>query len=130
MTKTLTAPPHLRGKMPQYGHDDRRRERLAWVRSVPPGVTLEKIGEALGVTTTTAGKLSRLSGRTEHLREYRPRWSRGIKPGRMTSAVGVLDNAAWDALEERCLRTGTPVAEALVAHWAETYNAGGNYHGR
>ena len=60
---TLTAPPHLRGRMTRYTPQEIRDERIAWALArAAEGWTTPKIAAALGIRSEVIRKKMRAHG--------------------------------------------------------------------
>lgn len=124
-TRVLVAPAHIRGPIRAEGSEALKRERAAWIASLPASATQADVAAALGITKTPAGSL---------LRRHRPAVAkipnrsrvrtRGLRAGRVEeSMMSYLTWEQQDALEAHCARTGQAITDALVELWA-TVHAG------
>ena len=122
-TRVLVAPPHIRGKISNFADPQRKADRIAWLHSLPEGVTTLQIAEALGIRKTSTLKLLKNAGVTRTAKAARRCfYDRGIVVGNLTESV--ITGMTWeqqDKLEARCAKTGETMSEALVAFWAEAH---------
>lgn len=113
---TLVAPKHLRGRMSRYTPEAIRRERLEWAAEAYKTHKLKDIAEALGVGSATLGtSLNKIGA-------YRPcdplsdsaLERAGIRLGRVSDAISLLDRGAYAAVVDLAARKGLTVAEAMA----------------
>lgn len=126
-THVLTAPAHIRGKISNFSDPQRKADRIAWLNSLPEGVTTLQIAEALGIRKSSTLKLLKDAGVTRTAKAARCCfYYRGIAAGNI--AESIINGMTWeqqDALEAHCARTGQTMAQALVNFWANAHAARG-----
>lgn len=124
-TRVLVAPPHIRGKISNFADPQRKADRIAWLHSLPEGVTTLQIAEALGIRKTSTLKLLKNAGVTRTAKAARRCfYDRGIAVGNLRETV--VSDMTWeqqDGLEAHCARTGQTLAQAMVELWV-TVHAG------
>ena len=122
-TRVLVAPEHIRGKISHFSDPQRKADRIAWLQSLPEGVTTLQIAEALGIRKTSTLKLLKNAGVTRTAKAARRCfYDRGIAVGNLRETV--VSDMTWeqqDTLEAHCARTGQTLAQAMVDLWATVH---------
>ncbi|WP_313349805.1 hypothetical protein [Paracoccus sp. (in: a-proteobacteria)] len=114
----LTAPAHLRGRMPESIHDPLRIERNAWIAArAAEGHTRRAIGDALGVTHQTVSSVLCRRGLKSKRGPARPtQWvtSAGIQLGSVGPAFVRMPDAAQNHIANIAAKTGCTIADAMA----------------
>lgn len=109
-----TPPAHICGKLRRETPEAIKRERIAWVASLPPHLQILDVAALLGVSPSQAGVICAKAGKPSRPTSRKSIRTRGLEWGHVSPAVMDMDRAHQDRIEAHAARHGLTMAEAMA----------------